>query len=128
MDLNTNLPNENGTIRISSDVISTIASVATLEVKGITMSGGLTNDIAEKFGVKSSTKGIKVQVNDSETIIDVFIIVEYGLKIPQVALEVQDNIKKSVEGMTGLNVKEVNIHIQGILTSKDTKEEAHIQG
>lgn len=124
MEENAKLTSESGTIKIASEVVTVIASMAATEVKGVAgMSGGFTTDIVEKFGVKSSSKGIKVQVGETETSIDLYLIVEYGAKIPDVAWEVQQNVKKAVETMTGLSVVEVNIHIQGLNIAKEFKDE-----
>lgn len=124
MEENAKLTSESGSIKIASDVVTVIASMAATEVKGVAgMSGGFTTDIVEKFGVKSASKGIKVQVGETETSIDLYLIVEYGVKIPDVAWEVQQNVKKAVETMTGLNVVEVNIHIQGLNIVKEIKDE-----
>ena len=98
-------------IKISNDVVASIAGVAVSEVPGVYgMAGGIT----EIFGKKGLTKGIKVEVGEKETKIDVNIIVEYGARIPDVAFEIQNRVKKAVETMTGLKVANVNIHIQGI--------------
>lgn len=124
MEENAKLASESGAIKIASDVVTIIASMAATEVKGVAgMSGGFTTDIVEKFGVKSANKGIKVQVGETETSIDLYLIVDYGVKIPDVAWEVQQNVKKAVETMTGLSVVEVNIHIQGLNISKESKDE-----
>ncbi len=124
MEENAKLNSESGAIKIASDVVTVIASMAATEVKGVAgMSGGFTTDIVEKFGVKSASKGIKVQVGETETSIDLYLIVEYGVKIPDVAWEVQQNVKKAVETMTGLNVVEVNIHIQGLNIVKESRDE-----
>lgn len=124
MEENAKLNSESGAIKIASDVVTVIASMAATEVKGVAgMSGGFTTDIVEKFGVKSTSKGIKVQVGETETSIDLYLIVEYGVKIPDVAWEVQQNVKKAVETMTGLNVIEVNIHIQGLNIVKEIRDE-----
>lgn len=124
MENNTGAVNEAGAVKIASEVVTVIASMAAMEVKGVAgMSGGFTDDIVEKFGVKSSNKGIKVQVGETETSIDLFLNVEYGVKIPDVAWEVQQSVKKAVETMTGLRVVEVNIHIQGINIPKENREE-----
>lgn len=129
MEENAKLSSESGAIKIASDVVTVIASMAATEVKGVAgMSGGFTTDIVEKFGVKSSSKGIKVQVGETETSIDLYLIVEYGVKIPDVAWEVQQNVKKAVETMTGLTVVEVNIHIQGLNITKELKDEETIAG
>ena len=83
------------------------------------MAGGIT----EIFGKKSLTKGIKAEVGEKDTKIDVNIIVEYGVRIPDVAFEIQNRVKKAVETMTGLKVSNVNIHIQGINIAEKRKDE-----
>ena len=75
---------------------------------------GMAGGITEIFGKKGLAKGIKVEVGEKDTKIDVNIIVEYVVRIPDVAFEIQNRVKKAVETMTGLNVASVNIHIQGI--------------
>jgi len=107
-------------IKISNDVVASIAGVAVSEVPGVYgMAGGIT----EIFGKKGLTKGIKVEVGEKETKIDVNIIVEYGARIPDVAFEIQNRVKKAVETMTGLKVANVNIHIQGINIPEKRLEE-----
>lgn len=117
---------ENG-IEISNDVIAVIAGVAVSEVQGVaSMSGGFAGGITEVLsGKKNMAKGIKVEKTENTAKIDVNIIVEYGSRIPDVAFEIQNRVKKSVEGMTGFKVEEVNVHIQGVNTDivKDTKKE-----
>lgn len=117
---------ENGTegIKISSDVIAVIAGVAVSEVKGVYgMSGGFAGGISEVLkGKKNLAKGIKVDATDEKAKIDVNIIVEYGARIPDVAFEIQNKVKKSVESMTGLKVEEVNVHVQGVNTESLTEE------
>jgi len=116
--------NELGVIKISEEVVSIIASLAATEIKGVAgMSGGFVGGIAEKLGMKSMSKGVKVAVGEKEAAIDLFIIVDYGVKIPDVSWQIQENVKKAIETMTGLNVVEVNIHVQGVDMGKDTKEE-----
>ena len=117
---------ENGKegIKISSDVIAVIAGVAVSEVKGVYgMSGGFAGGISEVLkGKKNLAKGIKVDATDEKAKIDVNIIVEYGARIPDVAFEIQNKVKKSVESMTGLKVEEVNVHVQGVNTESLTEE------
>lgn len=128
MDENTTMINEVGEVKIAPEVVNIIASLAATEVKGVAgMSGGFTDDIAEKFGMKSSNKGIKVQLGEEEVVIDLFLTLEYGFRIPEVAWEVQQNVKKAVETMTGLKVVEVNIHVQGINILKEQKEEETVK-
>lgn len=108
---------ENG-IKIADDVVAVIAGIAVSEVKGVSgMSGGFAGGITEVFsGKKNLAKGIKVEMDDKDTKIDVNIIVEYGTRIPDVAFEIQNRVKKSVETMTGLKVVTVNVHVQGVKT------------
>ena len=110
---------EFGTVRISDDVVSIISGLAATEVKGIAgMSGGIAGGIAELLGRKNQSKGVKVTIGEKEVNIDLHVIMEYGVKIPDVAWEVQEKVKKAVETMTGLNVVEVNIHVQGVTMDK----------
>ena len=121
---------ENEGIKISNDVVASIAGVAVSEVEGVySMAGGLAGGISEVFsGKKNLTKGIKVEVGEKETKIDVSIIVEYGVRIPDVAFEIQGRVKKAVETMTGLKVSGVNIHVQGIKTNtQENKEKEEVE-
>ena len=113
------------TIKISDDVVSIIAGKAVSEVEGVSsMAGGFAGGITEVLsGKKNFSKGIKVEVGEKETKIDVNIIVEYGTRIPDIAFEIQNRVKKAVENMTGLKVLEVNVHVQGVHTSDDDEKE-----
>ena len=115
----------NSNIKISDDVIAVIAGAAASEVPGVaSMAGGFAGGISEVFsGKKNFAKGIKVEAGEKETRIDVNIIVEYGVRIPDVAFEIQNRVKKAVEGMTGLKVVDVNVHVQGVNTDSNNLEE-----
>jgi len=118
------------TIQIADDVVAVIAGKAVSEVNGVAgMAGGFAGGISEVLsGKKNLSKGIKVEVGEKETKIDVNIIVEYGTRIPDVAFEIQNRVKiafeiqnrvkKAEEAMTGLKVLEVNVHVQGVSTDK----------
>ena len=116
---------ENTNIKIADDVIAVIAGAAASEVPGVSsMAGGFAGGISEVFsGKKNFAKGIKIEAGEKETKIDVNIIVEYGARIPDVAFEIQNRVKKAVEGMTGLKVLEVNVHVQGVNTESATATE-----
>ena len=118
VELNEEIKTENEGIQISSDVVAVIAGVAVSEVQGVSgMSGGFAGGITEVLsGKKNLAKGIKVDIDEDTAKIDVNIIVEYGSRIPDVAFEIQNRVKKSVENMTGLKVEEVNVHVQGVNT------------
>jgi uncharacterized alkaline shock family protein YloU len=107
--------NSLGSIRIADEVVSIIAGLAATEVEGIAgMSGGIAGGIAEMLGRKNFAKGVKVEVGEKEAAVDLYIIVKYGVRIPDVALAAQENVKQAIENMTGLSVVEVNIHVQGV--------------
>ncbi len=130
VELDEEIKTENEGIQISSDVVAVIAGVAVSEVQGVSgMSGGFAGGITEVLsGKKNLAKGIKVDINEDTAKIDVNIIVEYGSRIPDVAFEIQNRVKKSVENMTGLKVEEVNVHVQGVNTDAvmNEKEEQEI--
>ena len=125
VEIEENTEGSNDGIKISNDVVAVIAGVAVSEVPGVaSMSGGFAGGISEVLsGKKNLSKGIKVDAGEKDVKIDVNIIVEYGSRIPDVAFEIQNRVKKSVENMTGLKVAEVNVHVQGVRTEKEEKEE-----
>ena len=114
---------DNNEIKIADDVVAVIAGVAVSEVSGVAeMAGGFAGGITEVLsGKKNLAKGIKVEVLEKETKIDVNIIVEYGVRIPDVAFEIQNRVKKAVETMTGLTVAMVNVNVCGIVKEKQPK-------
>ena len=118
VELEDEIKSENEGIEISDEVVAVIAGVAVAEVPGVaSMAGGFAGGISEVFsGKKNMAKGIKVEVEGKKAKIDVNIIVEYGSRIPDVAYEIQTRAKKAVESMTGLQVEEVNVHVQGVDT------------
>lgn len=131
VELDEEIKTENEGIQISSDVVAVIAGVAVSEVQGVSgMSGGFPGGITEVLsGKKNLAKGIKVEINEDTAKIDVNIIVEYGSRIPDVAFEIQNRVKKSVENMTGLKVEEVNVHVQGVNTDAvmNEKDEENVE-
>ncbi|MHB8169928.1 MAG: Asp23/Gls24 family envelope stress response protein [Thermincolia bacterium] len=118
---------DGGSIRIADEVVGVIAGLAATEVNGIAgMSGGIAGGIAEMLGRKNLAKGVKVEVGEKEAAIDLYVIVEFGTRIPEVASEIQANVKQAVESMTGLVVVEVNVHVQGVaFPQPEHKEEEH---
>ncbi|NLY73896.1 MAG: Asp23/Gls24 family envelope stress response protein [Firmicutes bacterium] len=115
---------ESGSIRIASEVVKIIAGLAATEVKGVAgMSGGMVDGFAELLKKKNLAKGVKVEVGEKQAAIDLFVVVEYGAKIPEIAYQIQEKVKKAIESMTGLEVVEVNVHIQGVeIRSEETPE------
>jgi len=118
------IANDMGVVRIADEVVSTVAGLAAIEVEGVaSMSGGWGTDLVEKLGKKNFGKGIRVEINDQETTIDIFISIMYGYPIPQVAENVQKEVRAAVEMMTGLHVAAVNVHIVSVTMAKPAVEE-----
>ena len=116
---------ETGNVKISLEVVSTIAGIATSEIEGVAgMYGTFAGGIAEMLGAKRSpSKGVKVDMNGENVTIDLYIVAQYGVRIPELAWEIQENVKNNVETMTGLNVLKVNIHIEGVSFDKEKTEQ-----
>ncbi len=110
-----------GTITYANEVIATIAGVAANEIDGIAgmcVSGGFGEILGRN---RSITKGVKVEVGSQEAAVDLYIVVEYGKPIQKVAGEVQENVRKALESLTGLHVVRVDIHVQGVSFEKEKK-------
>ncbi|MEW9669615.1 Asp23/Gls24 family envelope stress response protein [Ammoniphilus sp. 3BR4] len=115
---------ELGKIEIAPEVIEVITGLAAAEVEGVAhMSGGFVGDIAERLGRKNLAKGVKVEVGKKEAAVDVYLIVKYGYKIPEVARNIQENVRQGIENMTGLKVVEVNVHIVDVEFKTEKKVE-----
>ena len=109
----------------SEEVIGIIAGLAAAEVEGVSgMTLGLVDGINQILGSnKKYSKGVKVELQNNEVVIDLYVIVRYGVKIPDVAFSIQNSVKGSVETMTGLKVSAVNINVQGVTFDKEKDEE-----
>lgn len=110
-------------LTISEEVISIIAGLAAAEVEGVSgMTLGFVDGINQMLGNnKKYTKGVKIELDGNDVTIDLYVIVKYGVKIPDVAFSIQNSVKNSVESMTGLIVKAVNINVQGVTFDKEKK-------
>ena len=114
---------ETGNVNISTEVVAIIASMAASGVEGVTgMNPSLSSGFAEFLGKKNVAKGVKVDIKENDATIDLFIIVEYGAKIPDVAWNVQTKVKSEVESMTGLNLTDVNVHVEGVCVPKNIEQ------
>lgn len=108
-----------GAVQIADDVVAMITSLAATEVEGVSaMAGNITNELMSKVGVKSLTKGVKVDVFDKKVVVDLSVMVEYGYNIPAISQKVQQKVKTAIENMTGLEVTDVNIRIAGVNMQK----------
>ena len=112
-----------GAVIIAEEVVKTVAGMAAMDIAGVAgMSGGIAGDFTEMLGRKNISKGIKVAVGEKETAIDIFVMLDYGVRMPEVASIIQNKVKNAVEEMTGLVVVEVNIHVQGVVFPQEYKD------
>ena len=108
-----------GTITYATEVIATIAGVAANEVEGIAgmcVSGGIGEILGRNRNI---TRGVKVEVGSQEAAVDLYTVVEYGYPIQKVASDVQENVRKALESLTGLHVVRVDVHVQGVSFEKE---------
>ncbi len=117
---------QQGMIRISDDVVATIAGLAALETPGVAaMSGGISEGLAKRLSGRNAQKGVSVEVGQVEAAIDLRIVVQYGIPIQEVGRRLQENVREAVENMTGLNVVEVNVKVEGVAFKDEETEEAN---
>ena len=108
-----------GTVQIADEVVAIIAGLAATEVGGVaSMNGNITNELVGKLGMKSLSKGVKVDVLDNVVCVDLNLNLEYGYNIPEICQTVQEKVKTAIENMTGLQVSDVNISIASVELEK----------
>lgn len=118
---------EFGQVKISDDVVIIIAGIATSGVKGVsTTRTGVAEGFSNLFSKNNYSKGIKVEINENTVVLDIFINVEFGYKISEVAKEVQAAVKKEIETMTDMQVAAVNVHVLNIIQEKEKDKEKEI--
>ncbi len=117
------MSNELGQINIANEVIAIIAGIAATECYGLVgmASRSIQDGIAELLGRENITKGVEVEINGDRVDISLYIMVEYGTKITEVANNVIEKVHYVVEKMTGLKVGKVDVVVQGVRVP--TKEE-----
>ena len=113
-----------GDIRIADEVISIVASLAAQEVPGVlSMSGGITDGINRFLGKENASKGVRLKFEGKTVNASVYINVEYGSCIPEIALEVQEKVKEAIEAMTGYEVQFVDVNVEGVAKRQATELE-----
>lgn len=110
---------KNGKVNIADDVVGVIGAIAASEIEGIkALSGTFSEEVMEKMGKKTFNKGVRVEMNNNVVLVELSVVVDYGVKIAEIAHQVQENVKTAIESMTGMEVVAVNVFVEGI----DTKE------
>ena len=117
-----------GDVTYSTNVISVIAGLAATEVDGVSgMSGNFGDGIAELIGIKNLGKGVKVEIGTEEVAVDLYVVLKYGVLIPEVCKKVQIEVKKAIETMTGLRCVEVNVTAAGIAFESEQDFDARVK-
>lgn len=112
-----------GKVQIAPEVIEVITGIAASEVEGISsMRGSFASDVVERFGKKSHSKGVKVELTQTEIIVDLYVVLDFGVSIPKIANKLQTNIRQTLKNMTALEVSEVNVHVVGVQIEQDDSE------
>ncbi|MFC7320838.1 Asp23/Gls24 family envelope stress response protein [Halobacillus campisalis] len=115
-----------GNVEIAPEVIEVIAGIAVSEVAGVaSMRGNFATGVVERLGKKSHGKGVKVELDQDGILIDAYVVMDYGISIPDTAQKIQDNTRQALKNMTALEIKEINVHVVGV--QMDSKEEAEIE-
>ena len=121
--------NPNGTVSFATEVVATIAGLAATEVDGVASMISPSSGLADMFSRKSNrnlTKGVRIDLEDNRVSVDVTITVDYGSPIPDVAKNIQENVKKAIETMSGLDVKNVDVHVTGISFEREQRANAEL--
>ncbi|MHB1651086.1 MAG: Asp23/Gls24 family envelope stress response protein [Desulfitobacteriaceae bacterium] len=111
------ISNRLGKIDISEEVIATIAGAAAIEcygLVGMASTRKITDGVAEILGRENLARGVVVSIKENEVVIDLYIIVGYGVRISEVAANVMERVRYTSENLTGLNVSQVNVNVQGV--------------
>ena len=116
--------NPDGSVSFATGVVETIAGLAAQEVEGVASMASISTGFADMFTRKSTrnlTKGVRVDIDGGTVAVDVTIVVEYGSPIPDVAKSIQENVKKAIETMSGLDVRNVDVHVQAVSFERENR-------
>lgn len=122
--------NPNGTVSFATEVVATIAGLAATEVEGVASMSSQSSGFADMFSRKNSrnfTKGVRIDLDDNKVTVDITIVVEYGSPVPDVARSIQENVKKAIETMSGLDVHAVDVHVAGVSFEREQKAVAELE-
>ena len=107
-------------MRVSrGEVVAIIAGIAASEVEGVASMVSVPNGSNLLGKNRNVTKGVKVEVGTEEVSVDLYMVIEYGQPIQKVAQDVQENVRRAIESMTGLHVVKVDVHVQAVSFEKE---------
>lgn len=121
--------NPDGTVSFATEVVATIAGLAATEVEGVASMSSPSTGLADMFSRKNArnfTKGVRIDLDGNMVTVDITIVVEYGSPVPDVARSIQENVKKAIETMSGLDVHSVDVHVSGISFEREQRANAEL--
>ena len=121
--------NQDGTVSFATEVVATIAGLAATEVDGVASMSSPSSGFADMFTRKNTrnfTKGVRIDLDGNKVAVDITIVVEYGSPVPDVARSIQENVKKAIETMSGLDVRSVDVHVSGISFEREQRANAEL--
>lgn len=121
--------NPNGTVSFATEVVATIAGLAATEVEGVSSMSNQNAGLADMFSRKNTrnfTKGVRIDLDGNKVTVDITIVVEYGSPVPDVARNIQENVKKAIETMSGLDVHAVDVHVSGVSFEREQRANAEL--
>ena len=122
--------NPNGTVSFATEVVATIAGLAATEVEGVASMTSQSSGFADMFSRKNTrnfTKGVRIDLDGNKVTVDITIVVEYGSPVPDVARSIQENVKKAIETMSGLDVHAVDVHVSGVSFEREQRTNAELE-
>lgn len=115
VEVKTNGSVELGKIQVAPEVLEIVAGIAASEISGVaSMRGNFASGVAERLGKTVHGKGVKTESLQDGLAVDIYCVVDYGVSIPQTALKIQEQVRQTLENMTSLHTREVNVHVTGI--------------
>ena len=121
--------NQDGTVSFATEVVATIAGLAATEVDGVASMCSPSSGFADMFTRKNTrnfTKGVRIDLDGNKVTVDITIVVDYGSPVPDVARSIQENVKKAIETMSGLDVRSVDVHVSGISFEREQRANAEL--
>ena len=122
--------NPDGTVSFATEVVATIAGLAATEVEGVASMSSQSTGLADMFSRKNTrnfTRGVRIDLDGNKVTVDITIVVDYGSPVPDVARNIQENVKKAIETMSGLDVHAVDVHVNGVSFEREQRANAEIE-
>ena len=112
-----------GAIQISNEVVLVIAAQVLNDIKGIGLAASAAEGFVDKLVKKPVQRGVRIYLNDDakEVDIDVHIVIDYGINIPEISWSIQEAVKRNVETMTDIKVHKINVFVDGVSLEKEPK-------